>query len=59
MDHFVSCVLGEATPQETGADGRAVLELIYAAYLAARTGRVELPLHLSEEEAAQPPFALL
>jgi predicted dehydrogenase len=58
MDHFVSCVLGTATPQETGADGRAVLELIYAAYRAARTGRVELPLQLSEQEAAQPPFAL-
>jgi predicted dehydrogenase len=58
MDHFVSCVLDAATPQETGADGRAVLELIYAAYRAARTGRVELPLELSEQEAAQPPFAL-
>ena len=59
MDHFISCVLGAAMPQETGADGRAVLELIYAAYRAARTGRVELPLELSEEEAAQPPFCLL
>ena len=47
-----------AAPQETGADGRAVLELIYAAYRAARIGRVELPLELSEQEAAQPPFAL-
>lgn len=59
MDHFVSCVLDTVTPQETGADGRAVLELIYAAYRAARTGRVEFPLQLSEQEAAQPPFALL
>jgi myo-inositol 2-dehydrogenase / D-chiro-inositol 1-dehydrogenase len=59
MDHFVSCVLGTATPQETGADGRAVLELIYAAYQAAQTGRVELPLQFSERDAAQPPFALL
>ena len=58
MDHFVSCVLDAAMPQETGADGRAVLELIYAAYRAARMGRVELPLELSEQEAAQPPFAL-
>src|SRR6266704_5410710 len=58
MDHFVSCVLDAAMPQETGADGRAVLELIYAAYRAARIGRVELPLELSEQEAAQPPFAL-
>ena len=58
MDHFVSCVLDAAMPQEAGADGRAVLELIYAAYRAARIGRVELPLELSEQEAAQPPFAL-
>jgi myo-inositol 2-dehydrogenase/D-chiro-inositol 1-dehydrogenase len=55
----VGIVRGEAVPQETGPDGRTVLELIYAAYRAARVGRVELPLELSEQEAAQPPFALL
>jgi predicted dehydrogenase len=59
MDHFARCVAEDADPLETGADGRAVLEIIYAAYLAARTGKVELPLKLTEQEAAQPPFALL
>jgi myo-inositol 2-dehydrogenase / D-chiro-inositol 1-dehydrogenase len=59
MDHFARCVTGDAEPMETGADGRAVLEIIYAAYLAARTGRVEFPLKLTDQEAAQPPFAML
>jgi predicted dehydrogenase len=59
MDHFARCVAEDVDPLETGADGRAVLEIIYAAYLAARTGRVEFPVKLTEQEAAQPPFALL
>ena len=59
MDHFARCVADDVTPLETGADGRTVLEIIYAAYLAARDGRAEFPLKLTEEEAAQPPFALL
>jgi hypothetical protein len=46
-------------PHKTGEDGRAVLEIIYAAYRAARFGRVELPLQLPDQEAAQPPFAQL
>ena len=58
MAHFAECVR-RPDPMETGADGRAVLEIIYAAYLAARTGKVEFPLKLTEQEAAQPPFALL
>jgi myo-inositol 2-dehydrogenase/D-chiro-inositol 1-dehydrogenase len=57
MDHFVRCVSEDAVPRETGEDGRAVLEIIYAAYRAARHGRVEFPLELTEDEAAQPPFA--
>ena len=36
-----------------------MLEIIYAAYLAARTGKVEFPVKLTDQEAAQPPFALL
>jgi hypothetical protein len=36
-----------------------VLEIIYAAYRAARHGKVELPLQLTDEEAARPPFAQL
>jgi myo-inositol 2-dehydrogenase/D-chiro-inositol 1-dehydrogenase len=59
MEHFARCVAEDATPLETGADGRAVLEVIYAAYAAARDGRVEFPLTLSVEEAARPPFAML
>jgi myo-inositol 2-dehydrogenase / D-chiro-inositol 1-dehydrogenase len=59
MDHFARCVAEDAVPRETGEDGRAVLEIIYAAYRAARLGRVEFPLRLSEDEAAKPPFAQL
>jgi predicted dehydrogenase len=59
LEHFARCVAEDIPPQETGEDGRAVLEIIYAAYKAARHGRVEFPLTLTDEEAAQPPFALL
>ena len=42
--HFVNCVAGLETPLETGEDGRATLEIIFAAYESAGTGRkVELP----------------
>jgi len=42
--HFVNCVAGLETPLETGEDGKAVLEIIFAAYESAGTGRkVELP----------------
>jgi myo-inositol 2-dehydrogenase / D-chiro-inositol 1-dehydrogenase len=59
MDHFARCVAEGVAPRETGEDGRAVLEIIYAAYRAARHGRAELPLQLTDEEAALPPFAQL
>jgi myo-inositol 2-dehydrogenase / D-chiro-inositol 1-dehydrogenase len=59
MDHFARCVSEDTVPSETGEDGRAVLEIIYAAYRAARHGRVELPLRLTNDEAARPPFAQL
>ena len=59
MDHFARCVAEDAAPRETGEDGRAVLEIIYAAYRSARHGRVEFPLRLSDEEAARPPIAQL
>lgn len=39
MRHFVQCVLNDQTPQETGDDGRATLEIIYAAYESAGTGK--------------------
>jgi predicted dehydrogenase len=42
--HFVQCVQEDREPVVTGADGRAVLEAIFAAYESARTGRkVALP----------------
>jgi len=44
LRHFVQCVQTGAAPLVTGEDGRAVLEIIYAAYASARLGRkVTLP----------------
>jgi myo-inositol 2-dehydrogenase/D-chiro-inositol 1-dehydrogenase len=44
LRHFVQCVREDAEPLVTAADGRAVLEMIYAAYQSARTGaKVPLP----------------
>ncbi|HEY2549133.1 MAG TPA: Gfo/Idh/MocA family oxidoreductase [Streptosporangiaceae bacterium] len=59
MEHFARCVAEDLQPAETGQDGRAVLEIIYAAYRAAGAGRAELPLRLTDEEAARPPFEQL
>jgi predicted dehydrogenase len=39
MAHFVDCVQNDRKPLVTGEDGRAVLEVIFAAYESARTGR--------------------
>jgi len=44
LRHFVECVREDREPLVTAADGRAVLEMIYAAYHSARTGaKVPLP----------------
>ena len=44
LQHFISCVREGKQPLVTGEDGRAVLEIIYAAYESARTGaKVQLP----------------
>jgi myo-inositol 2-dehydrogenase / D-chiro-inositol 1-dehydrogenase len=44
LQHFIECVRGNKTPLVTGEDGRAVLEMIYAAYASARSGaKVALP----------------
>jgi predicted dehydrogenase len=44
FEHFVDCVLNDKQPLVTGEDGRAVLEIIYAAYQSAGTGqKVYLP----------------
>lgn len=39
MRHFLHCVLNDQKPRETGEDGRATLEIIYAAYESAGAGR--------------------
>jgi predicted dehydrogenase len=45
-DHFIDCVKRDLEPRQTGDDGRAVLEIISAAYESARTARkVPLPFH--------------
>jgi len=52
MAHFVDCVQNDKPPLVTGDDARVVLEVIFAAYESARTGRkVELPFHTT---AARP-----
>lgn len=39
LKHFIDCVRNNKQPLVTGEDGRAVLELIYAAYASAGTGK--------------------
>jgi predicted dehydrogenase len=39
FEHFVHCVRHDTQPRVTGEDGRAVLEVIFAAYESAGTGR--------------------
>lgn len=39
LKHFVDCVRNDKQPVVTGDDGRVVLELIYAAYASAGTGK--------------------
>jgi predicted dehydrogenase len=44
MEHFVDCVRRDAPPLVTGEDGRAVLEVLFAAYQSAGRGsKVRLP----------------
>ena len=44
FEHFVDCVKNDRQPLVTGEDGKAVMEIIFAAYESAGTGRkVELP----------------
>ncbi len=55
--HFSRCVRGLEEPQETGQDGRAVLEIIWAAYASAGRGeKVELPY--SPPDDAEKPIDL-
>lgn len=44
LRHFIECVREDKEPLVTGEDGRAVLEIIYAAYASAKSGaKVPLP----------------
>jgi predicted dehydrogenase len=44
LDHFIRCVKDDLVPLETGEDGRAVLEILFAAYESAATGtKIEFP----------------
>jgi predicted dehydrogenase len=46
LQHFIECVREDKPPLVTGEDGRAVLEMIYAAYASARSGaKVPVPFH--------------
>jgi predicted dehydrogenase len=46
MAHFIGCVRDDRPPLSTGADGKAVLEAIFAAYASAGQGRrIDLPFH--------------
>jgi len=46
LKHFIECVREDKQPVVTGEDGRVVLEMIYAAYQSAGTGKkVTLPFH--------------
>lgn len=52
MAHFVECVRDDREPIVTGEDGRAVLEIVMAAYASAGQGRkIKLPL---KTDAAKP-----
>jgi len=51
LQHFVDVIGGQATLESSGDDGRRVLEIIYAAYESARTGRrVALPFVSDREK---------
>lgn len=44
MQHFIDCVRHDRTPAVTGEDGRAVLEILMAAYASAGSGKkINLP----------------
>jgi predicted dehydrogenase len=56
MEHFVDCVRKDKEPAVTGVDGKAVMEIIFAAYQSAATGKkVDLPF----ETTAERPIDLL
>lgn len=59
LQHFVNCVRGAETPEETGVDGREVLKIIYAAYQSMGEGRkIPWPYEVPEEARNQSPITL-
>ncbi len=51
FEHFVDCVKNDKTPVVTGVDGKTVLEVIFAAYESAGTGKkVKLPFHTDADK---------
>jgi myo-inositol 2-dehydrogenase / D-chiro-inositol 1-dehydrogenase len=55
MDHFIQCVKHDLKPEVTGEDARAVMEVLFAAYESAGTGKkVTLPF----KTTASTPFEL-
>ncbi|NEU07029.1 Gfo/Idh/MocA family oxidoreductase [Flavihumibacter sp. R14] len=51
LKHFIECVREDKQPLVTGEDGRAVLEMIYAAYASAGTGmKTALPFSAKVEK---------
>jgi predicted dehydrogenase len=55
LAHFVDCVKHDKPPLVTGEDGRAVLEVIFAAYASAGTGK---KVHLPFTTDADRPYKL-
>ena len=52
LKHFINCVRTGETPKVTGEDGKAVLEILHAAYASASIGkRIDFPF---ESSAAKP-----
>lgn len=46
LSHFAECILSGKKPQESGEDGKKVLEIMLAAYYSAKIGeKVFIPLH--------------
>lgn len=55
MQHFVDCIRFDQVPEVTGEDGKAVLEVIYAAYQSAAEGRkIHLPFKTTASYPAEP-----
>jgi len=51
FEHFVDCVKNDKIPMVTGEDGKIVLEVIFAAYESAGSGKkVNLPFHSNAEK---------